>query len=183
MPRRPLPSIAEAAEILSRKRTRPPRRPAPPVGKSLTSYLKTLEAKFGHSGPGPKLLIERWREIAGEVLSRRSEPVKLVRPRKDAGAILEIRVDGPAAALIQHQTTDILAKVNMVLGAGAVEKLRIVQGPVRAQTAAPKPLARKRQAPLDAAVEAEIEKGLENAPEGPLKAALLKLGREVAKRG
>jgi hypothetical protein len=183
MPRRPLPSIAEAADILARKRTRPPRRPAPPVGKSLAGYMKTLEARFGQAGPGPKLLIERWREIAGEVLARRSEPVKLVRPRKDSGAILEIRVDGPAAALIQHQTADILARVNLTLGAGAVEKLRIVQGPVRAPAAAPKPAGRKRQAPLDAAVEAELEKGLEDAPEGPLKAALLRLGREVAKRG
>lgn len=182
MPRRPLPSLAEAAEILARKRTRPQHRPAPAAGKALTSYLKTLDARFGHAGPGPKLLIERWREIAGDVLARRSEPVKLVRPRKDAGAILEIRVDGPAAALIQHQTADILAKVNMVMGSGAVEKLRIVQGPVRVQASAPK-ATRRRNAPLDAAVEAELEKGLEAAPEGPLKTALMRLGREVAKRG
>jgi hypothetical protein len=183
MPRRPLPSLSEAAEILARKRTRPPRRPAPPAGKALTAYLKTLDARFGHAGPGPKLLIERWREIAGEVLARRSEPVKLVRPRKDGGAILEIRVDGPAAALIQHQTADILARVNMTLGAGAVERLRIVQGPVKAPTAAPKAPARRRTGPLDAAAEAELEQGLAKAPDGPLKSALLHLGREIMRRG
>ncbi|WP_158917090.1 DUF721 domain-containing protein [Caulobacter sp. S45] len=182
MARRPLPSLSEAADILARKRTRPPRRVAPPAGKALTAYLKTLEGRFGQTGPGPKLLMERWREIAGEVLARRSEPVKLVRPRKEGPAILEIRVDGPAAALIQHQTADILARVNLALGAGAVDKLRIVQGPIRAPVAT-EAKTRRRPVPLDAAVEAELAAGLAEAPDGGLKSALMRLGREVARRG
>jgi hypothetical protein len=182
MPRRPLPSPREAADILARKRTRPQRRPAPQLGKSLAPYLKELDARFGGAGPGPKLLVERWREIAGEVLSRKSEPVKLVRPRKGAAAVLEIRVDGPAAALVQHQSADILARVNLALGAGTVDKLRIVQGPVKPPPE-PKAAVRRRVAPLDAAVEAELSQALEAQPEGPLKDALLRLGREVARRG
>ena len=70
----------------------------------------------------------------------------------------------------------------MILGKGAIAKLRIVQGPVRTAAKAAKPPPR-RKAPLDAGTEAALAKGLDDAPEGPLKAALLKLGREVLRSG
>ncbi len=178
--RRPLPTPAEAADILSRKRTRPGFRPPPPAGKALTGYLKTLDDRFSGSSAGPRVLIQRWREIVGETLARRTQPVKLVRPRKGAAATLEVRVDGPAAALVQHQSADILARVNLTLGEGTVDRLRIVQGPV---SAPPVAIKRRKPPPLDAAQEAELSAGLVEAPEGGLKAALLKLGREVTRRG
>ena len=178
---RRLPTPAETAEILARKRSRPSRRPPPPAGKALTAYLKTLDARFAAASAGPRVLTERWREIVGETLARRTEPVKLVRPRRGGAAILEVRVDGPAAALIQHQSADIIARVNLTLGEGAVDKLRIVQGPVRAPVVA-KPN-RRKPTPLDAAQEADLAAGLAEQPEGGLKAALLKLGREVVRRG
>ena len=91
--------------------------------------LKGLEAKFGQ---GPGVLAARWPEIiADKRLARFTEPVKLIKLRGDAGTILELKVDGPAAALIQHQADDILARANLVLGSGTVTRLRIVQGPVK----------------------------------------------------
>jgi hypothetical protein len=176
--RRPLPSAAEAAEILSRKRSRPPRRPPPPAGRSLSPYLKGLEQKFGQ---GPGALSARWPEIiADKRLARFTEPVKLIKLRGDGGSILELKVDGPAAALIQHQADDILARVNLVLGAGTVTRLRIVQGPVKPRANLDQPLKKKRKTgPLDAAVEAGLAKSLEKAPDTPLKTALMKLGRAV----
>ena len=133
MRRRTLPTAAEAAEILGRKRTRPIRRPPPPIGKSLSKPLKALEERFGTGADG---LAARWREIVGEILARRTEPVKLTKPRGGGSATLEIRVDGPAAALIQHQAPEILSRVNLFLGTGAVAKLRIVQGPVKLHASA-----------------------------------------------
>lgn len=180
MPRR-LPSPAEAAEILSRKRTRPARRPPPPAGKSLAPYLKELDARFAGASTGPRILRERWREIVGETLARRTEPARLIRARKGEGATLEVRVDGPAAALVQHQAPDILARVNLALGPGAVERLRVVQGPIRAPVAAA-PARPRKPPPLDAAQEADLAATLADAPEGGLKAALLRLGREIARR-
>lgn len=171
--RRPLPTDAEALEILQRRRTRPPHRAAPRAGKALAPALKALEAKFGQGVSG---LQNRWREIAGEALARHSQPVKFTKGRNGAGGVLELRVDGPAAALIQHQAPQIIARVDLMLGAGSVAKLRIVQGPVRAP-AAPKP-PRKRP-PLDAGAEAQLAADLGAAPDGPLKVALQKLGREV----
>jgi hypothetical protein len=117
------------------------------------------------------------------VLSRRTEPVRLIRPRKGDGATLEVRVDGPAAALIQHQSEDIVARVNLALGPGAVSRLRIVQGPVRSPAPARTSAARRARPPLDAAAEAELAAAMAEAPDGPLKAALLRLGREVVRRG
>ena len=70
--------------------------------------------------------------------------------------------------------------MNLFLGPGSVDKLRIAQGPVK-----PLPLpaastkgARRKIAPLDAAAEAELSKSVEAAPDA-LKAALAKLGRAV----
>lgn len=189
MRRRSLPSVAEAAEILAHKRTRPPRQPPPVAGKALSKTMKALEERFGQSGPGVQVLRARWREIVGEMLGKRTEPVKLVRTRRGGPATLEIKVDGPAAALIQHQAPDILARVGLMLGSGEVDKLRIVQGPVRPPPSAKSPAetsaARRRRfgSPLDADAEARLAASLAEAPDNRLKTALLALGREVARRG
>lgn len=177
---RQLPSADETVRILSQKRTRPVHRPPPTAGRGLSKLLKELDARFGQ---GPGALQARWREIVGEQIAKRTEPVKLVKGRGGAPASLEIRVAGPAAALIQHQAPEIIARVNLFLGEGAVSKLRIVQGPLRpaVETSAPPP--RKRLRPLDAAQEAELEKGLAEAADGPLKTALMALGRGVLRRG
>ena len=165
--------------ILREKRTRPQFRPPPPMGRSLRPLLKQLDERFG-SGPGA--LRARWREIAGERVASFTEPVKLTKPRGGGGGILELRVQGPAAALIQHQGPEILARVNLFLGPGSVEKLRIVQGPVRTRPLGPSPAqqakARRRSGPLDAGVEARLAAETAQAPEG-LREALLTLGRAV----
>jgi len=182
MPRR-LPTLEDAHAILAGKRTRPTRRPPPAAGKALAPLLKSLDERFGKGADGLKA---RWREIAGEMMAARTEPVKLIKGRAGQPGVLEIRVDGPAAALIQHQAPDILERVRLVLGEDAVGRLRIVQGPVRHKApAASKGVAaargRRRSGPLDAAEEARLQAELAKAPEGPLKQALLRLGREVAR--
>ena len=182
---RPLPTALEAQAILGSKRSRPAYRPPPRAGKALGALVKTLDARFGQGVDGLKA---RWREVVGDLLAARTEPVKLVKGRNGSGATLEIKVDGPAAALIQHQAPQILERVRMFMGEGAVERLRIVQGPIRraaAVDASARPGARPRRplgGPLDAALEAELKAGLDAAPDGPLKAALTRLGREVMRK-
>ena len=174
--RRPLPTAEEARAILGAKRTRPIGRPAPPASRNLSKTLKALEEKFGR---GDESLHARWREVVGEALARRSEPVKLVRSRA-GGATLELRVEGPAAALIQHQSGQILQRLNLYLGDGAVTKLRIVQGPLRPAIAAADRKPRKRPSgPLDAAAEAELAAGVAGAKSDGLRASLTRLGRAV----
>src|SRR4051794_2033975 len=115
---RPLPSAEEAAAILRAKRTRPLSRPPATAGRKLAPLIKTLDSKYGQGAEGLKA---RWNEIVGDVLARRTEPSKLVRARTGGPASLELRVEGPSAALIQHQAGDIIARVNLVLGEGAVD--------------------------------------------------------------
>lgn len=173
MPRR-LPTRDEALRILAQKRTRPVHRPPSSAGRALRTYIRELDARFGQ---GTGTLTARWREVVGPEIARRTEPVKLVKGRGGGPSVLEVRVAGPAATIIQHQAHEILARVNIFLGPEAVQKLRIVQGPLRrAETAAPP---RRRPAPLDAAAEAGLVKALDQAPDGKLKEALLALGRGV----
>ncbi|CAN1551722.1 Protein of unknown function DUF721/UPF0232 [Caulobacteraceae bacterium] len=174
-PRRPLPTAQEAAEILSRRRSRPMPRPAPAAGRALGPVLKALEEKFGQ-GPGQLQL--KWKEIVGETLARHTEPVKLIKARGNAPGTLELRVAGPAAAIVQHQAPEILQRVSLVLGEGSVTKLRIIQGAVRAH-ARPQALRRRPKGPLDAAAEQTLAEGLADQPEGPLREALIRLGRET----
>ena len=171
---RRLPSPEEAMRILTARRTRPQPRPPPPAGRALSKTLRELDQKIGQ---GPGALAARWREVVGAEVARRTEVVKLVKGRNGGPSSLEIRVAGPSAAIIQHQAHEILARVNLFLGAEAVQKLRIVQGPLqhKAKTAAPP----RRPPPLDAAQEARLADGLAAAPDGKLKSALLALGRGV----
>lgn len=180
-PRRTLPSPDDARRILTEKRTRPARKAAPPLGRALTPFIKALDARFG---PGAGGLDARWREIVGETLARRSQPAKLVKGRGGAPAVLEIRVEGPLATLVQHQSADILARVNLYLGEGAVSRLRIVQGPVAPKPASGRP-AKPRPArirPLDAAVEAELSQSVQGAVDPDLRLELERLGRAVLGR-
>jgi len=173
--RRPLPTVEEALAILKRRRTRPQFRAPPPAGKALAPLIKQLDAKFGQ---GPAVLQARWREIVGETLARRTEPVRVIKSRTGEGGTLELRVDGPVASLIQHQAPQITQRLDLLLGKGAVTRLRIVQGPVKVQAAPAAPRAR-RKPPLDAAQERELADSLGAQPEGGLRDALLKLGRGV----
>lgn len=152
-------------------------RPAPPVGRSLAPFIKELDAKFGR---GAGALEPRWREIVGDQLARVTRPQKLTKGRAGSGGTLELRVAGPAALLVQHQSADILARVNLFLGDGAVDKLRIAQGPVKPlpAPAASTRGARRRIDPLEAAAEAELARSVEAAPDA-LRAALSGLGRAV----
>ncbi len=175
---RSLPSHQEALQILAAKRSRPPRRPPPSAGKALARTIKALGEKFG--GAGGEALGARWSEIVGRALARRTEPIRVIRSRAAPGAILELRVEGPSAALVAHQAQDILARVNLFLGVGAVGRLRIVQGPLTRRQGAPeKPRRRRPTGPLDAAAEQALADSLAGFADGRLKAALERLGREV----
>lgn len=174
--RRTLPTDAEVREILSRRRTRPAPRPAPKAGRALQRLIKELDAKFGR---GASALEPRWTEIVGERLARVTRPQKLTKGRGGAGGTLELRVAGPAALLVQHQSEDILQRVNLFLGPGSVDKLRIAQGPVKPPVGLTRPARLQTPArPLPAHQEAALKAAIAEAAD-PLKGPLERLGRAV----
>ncbi len=176
---RSLPSLEDAARILAAKRTRPPRRPPPSAARAVSRAIKGLDTRFDQGTQG---LAAHWSEVVGKVLASRSEPGRLIRSRKAAGATLELRVEGPSSVLIQHQAPDIIERANMFLGSGTVTGLRILQRPL-ARAAKSTPVAaavrRRHKLPLDAAQERSLAHDLAAFQDGPLKLALQRLGREV----
>ncbi len=177
---RPLPSDAEARAILAGKRTRPLRRSPPAAGKSLAPLIKALDARFGQ---GTGALESRWPEIVGEQLARVSEPIKLSKGRPGQGGALELRVVGPAAAFVQHQSGEIISRVNLFLGEGTVEKLRISQGPIKPRAARVQAQKRPVERPLEAARDEALSQSVQPAAHDDLRRALLRLGRGALKSG
>lgn len=177
--RRTLPTDAEVREILSRRRTRPVPRPAPRAGKALTPLIKKLDAQFGRSASALEPL---WFEIVGERIARVTSPKDISKGRAGQPGILELRVVGAAALLIQHQQQEILDKVNLFLGAGTVGKLRISQGPIKPVTRSnPRPKRSAKPPPLPAQAEADLAASIASAPDD-LRAALARLGRVALSR-
>lgn len=176
--RRTLPTESEARAILARCRTKPPLRPPPRAARHLAPMIKKLDDQFGRGHNG---LESRWIEIVGDRLAKVCRPQKMTKGRGGAPGTLELRVIGAAALLIQHQSADIIERVNLFLGSKAVDKIRIQQGPLKPLPEAsskPRPAGLRRLPPLSAGTEAELQAALEPVPDA-LKAALQKLGRAV----
>ena len=127
-------------------------------------------------------LVQSWDEIAGPRLSAHTRPERIVWPRRMheddpfQPATLVIACEGFAALHVQHETGEIIARVNGFLGFNAIGRIKILQKPVRGT---PKP-AKPRLKPVSAADEAKIATAVSGVEDEGLRAALERLGRTVA---
>lgn len=122
-------------------------------------------------------LLQSWEEIVGRRLADRTRPEKILWPRRLSDndpfepATLVIACEGAAALHLQHETGEVLHRVNSFLGFNAVGRIRILQKPVAPQQA-PKP----RPRALSEGEKAHLS-GLVGAIEDErLRASLEKLG-------
>jgi hypothetical protein len=97
-------------------------------------------------------LLADWPAIVGAELAQFTMPDRVVWPRhrdddgetvrhqgrREEGAVLILRVDGPRAIEVQHRSRQILERVNGHFGYRAVAEMRILQAPV-ARKPAPAP--------------------------------------------
>lgn len=176
--KRSLPSLEESLRILRTTRTRPMPKAPPRVQKQVQPLLKSLEKRFEGLDDGAARLQRRWPEIVGESLAKLCEPVRVIKSK--TGGALEIRTANSASAtLINHHAPALLDRINLFLGGGRIERLRIIQGPlaVRPRTTVP-----TRHVPLTAVEELSLQHSLDHVADDKLKASLLKLGRSVLKR-
>lgn len=175
------------------RRTRLPASPFISPARPLAALAQEqLAAIFGKRGFANADILANWRAIAGDHLARSSQPEKLVWPprrpleeEEDArtptqGAVLHLRVEGPAAIEIQHMAPQIIERINQFFGFAAVARLRILQaplrsGPARAGGAAqPEPArAGEKQADGERTAEARAMKGIADPQ---LASALARLG-------
>ena len=68
----------------------------------------------------------RWAEIVGPPVARIARPMKW-QEDKD-GATLTLKCEPGAVVLLQHQTRELIERVNAYLGQGRVTRLRLVPG-------------------------------------------------------
>lgn len=93
-------------------------------------------------------LVQSWEEIVGPRLAKSSRPEKIQWPRRlhdddpFEPAVLVVACEGAAALHLQHETGEIIGRVNAFLGFSAVGRVRIVQKPVTSPSSGPKPTPR-----------------------------------------
>jgi len=80
-------------------------------------------ARAGFPDPG---LVLRWAEIAGPAVARLARPVKW--QEDPAGATLTLKCEAGAAVLLQHQTRELIQRLNAYLGANRIARLKLVSG-------------------------------------------------------
>lgn len=114
----------EAREALSwaqEHRAKPAFKPPPRIGIAAARLIKPLAHQFG---PGASELEQNWAEIVGDALATWSKPVKI--SGGAAGYTLWIQARGPAAALIEAQSSRILDRVAQYTGRKPA-RLRVTQ--------------------------------------------------------
>ena len=125
-------------------------------------------------------LVQSWEEIAGEKLARTTRPEKIAWPRRLAEddpfepATLVIACEGISALHLQHETGEVIGRVNAFLGFTAVGRIKIVQKPVAAP-ARPRPKLRA----LNGAEKERLDAMVDAIEDDGLRASLARLGGSV----
>ena len=126
-------------------------------------------------------LVQSWEEIAGPRLARNTRPEKIQWPRRMheddpfEPAVLVIACEGIAALHLQHETGEIIARVNAFIGFNAIGRIRIVQKPLTSHASAPKPLPR----PLTDGEKVKLSRTVSEIEDPGLRASLERLGATV----
>ena len=152
-----------------------------PIRKLAELTTEFMADAFKKQGFAATEVVTRWADIAGADIAAHAQPVKLQWPREVAGepaepATLVLRVEGPAAIEIQHQSGLILERINRFFGWQAVGRIALRQAPLS------RPRSRPAPPKIDAAEAARVEATLTAVADDDLRAALGRLGAAVKKR-
>lgn len=126
-------------------------------------------------------LVQSWEEIVGPRLAMNSRPEKIQWPRRMheddpfEPAVLIVACSGPAALHLQHETGEIIGRVNSFLGFNAIGRIRIVQKPVARADGPIRPRLRK----LSEAEQSKLSGVVQHIEDAGLKASLEKLGASI----
>jgi hypothetical protein len=126
-------------------------------------------------------LVQSWEEIVGPRLAKNSRPEKIQWPRRMSDddpfepAVLVIACDGMAALHLQHETGEIIGRVNAFLGFSAIGRVRLVQKPVTRPPSDPKPVPRA----LSQDEKARLARTVDKIEDDGLRASLERLGATV----
>jgi len=146
---------------------KPPRSFPRPLSELTAPALSDVLRRQGFASTE---IVARWAEIAGPDIAAHSEPIRINWPRHVEGdaaeaqpATLVLRVEGPAALEIQHQSALILERLNRFFGWAAVGRVALRQAPLsRRERPAPAPVNRAEAERIASTIPVEDE-GLRNA--------------------
>lgn len=128
-------------------------------------------------------LVQSWEEMVGEKVAAASRPEKIQWPRRMSDddpfepATLVVACEALAAMHIQHETGEIIGRINAYLGFPAIGRIRVVQKPVR-QPQKITPTLR----PLNAVEKEKLAGQLSHIEDEGLRQSLEALGRAVMGR-
>jgi hypothetical protein len=154
-------------------------KPGPISAKPLSVLLgDVFSDAYAKQGFAARELVTRWAEIAGPEIAAHSEPLKIQWPRPVEGQVQEpatlvLRVEGPMALEIQHESDVILQRVNRFFGWSAVGRLALRQAPLSRRAPPPRP-----RAPDAQSVE-KVAETLSAIEDEELRAALARLGASI----
>ena len=147
--------------------------------ETLTKHFRELtRSAFARYGFAQAELLARWPEIAGEELSRVSEPERIKWPRglgdnaQRTGGTLVIRAAPGRGLELQYEVPRIIERLNRFFGYGAIASIKIVQAGSWPATG-PAPLPELPQKKL-------FEQSVAAIEDDGLRAALERLGAGVA---
>ncbi|MGN6585413.1 MAG: DUF721 domain-containing protein [Rhizobiaceae bacterium] len=126
-------------------------------------------------------LVQSWEEIAGERLAASTRPERILWPRRlheddpFAPATLVIACEGMTALRVQHETGEIIQRINAFLGFAAIGRIKIVQKPVNSGVAKKRPALR----PLSPSEENRISGTVEKIEDDGLRTSLANLGKTI----
>ncbi len=150
-------------------------------GKPLADLVgRALQPVFARQGFAAIDIISHWEDIVGPELAAKTEPLRLVWPRREdpfSTGTLTVRVEGAYALELQHLAPVVMERVNRYFGWACVGRLSIRQGPVVRKPRTP---ALPAEPPAEAV--AAVERGLGTFEDPALKSSLARLGALVKER-
>lgn len=124
---------------------------------------------FAARGFANPQMVLRWREFAGPVLGRLTAPLSL-----SPQGVLTISADPSVAVFLQHQTGQLIQKLNLAVGGNTVVKVKVVSGKFARTPQA------KSKAALTPAQSQWAAKSAGGVQDPGLKSALLGLAEAIA---
>ena len=145
---------------------------------SLAAVTKTVFARRGFADGA---ILKDWAAIAGAHLAAHSQPEKIAYPKGSGdGGTLHLRIDSGSMAIeLQHLQPLLIERINGYFGFKAVDRLKIIQGPLPDRTEK----AAWSTRTLETGEESELAESLMDVDDDDIRKALQALGRAVIGRG
>lgn len=146
--------------------------------ETLSKHFREItKAAFARHGFAQADVVANWDAIVGGELAAVSAPERIKWPKgsgeeaQKQGGTLVIRAAPGRALELQYEASRIISRINSFFGYGAVSAVKVIQAQA---------LPQGRPAPTPLPEKPVCEQSLAALEDGPLKAALERLGRGVA---